>query len=47
MNVVAGDTSPEKNWAPKLARYTSSLSRRNSSSIRARWPNVLTRVKPL
>ncbi len=47
MNVVAGATSPEISWAPKLAWYMSSLSRRNSSSIRARWPNVLTRVKPL
>ena len=47
MNAVAGDTRPEMNCAPKLAWYTSSLRRRNSSSAAARWPNVLTTVKPL
>jgi hypothetical protein len=47
MNVVAGDTRPERNCAPKLARYTSPLSTPNFSSASGRCPNVLTTLKPL
>ena len=47
MNTVAGETRPEKNCAPKLASYTSSLSSWNCCCAWARCPNVLTMVKPL
>ena len=47
MNTVAGETSPEKNCAPKLDRYTSALSSVNFSAAQARCPKVFTTVKPL
>ena len=42
MNIMAGMIVPDRNCAPKLARYTSPFSVWKSDSTSFWWPNVLT-----
>ena len=47
MNIMIGMINPERNWAAKLARYSSPFSASNERCTSSCRPNTLTRAWPV